>query len=124
MKAYEFSTTITSDGKLVIPESYTKDIPAGDSVRVIVLVNDKVMPRMPEEDAIAEPPTVAEIVEEIKQSPQNLANIHTASGLLAEHLANSPETPDPSFDVVEWNQQWDEIEGDMKNMEHRIKLCT
>ena len=116
MKAYEFSTTITSDGKLVIPESYTKDIPAGDSVRVIILVNDKITPIVSEEEEIAEPLTVAEIVEELKQSPQNLANIHTASGLLAEHLANSPETPDPSFDVVEWNQQWDEIEANMKKL--------
>lgn len=117
IKAYEFSATVTSDGKLVIPESYTKDIPVGDSVRVIILVNDKITSVVPEEEGIAEPLTLAEIIEEIKQSPQNLANIQAASGLLAEHLANSPETPDSSFDVAEWNQQWDEIEADMKKLE-------
>jgi len=31
--------------------------------------------------------------------------------------ADSPEIPDPSFDVAVWNQQWDQIEANMKRME-------
>ena len=37
MKAIEFSTQVTSDGKLIIPEPHIKNIPTGDPVRVIVL---------------------------------------------------------------------------------------
>ena len=58
-----------------------------------------------------------EIISEIKNTPQNPANIHPASGLLAKHLANSPGEPDPSFDVVAWNREWDEVEAKMKAMD-------
>ena len=54
-------------------------------------------------DELAEPLSLEleDIVKEIKTSAQNPANIQPASGLLADHLATSPEIPDPSFDVVE-----------------------
>jgi hypothetical protein len=58
-----------------------------------------------------------DVVEAIKRSSQNPANIQAGSGLLAEHLSHSPEMPDPSFDVATWNQQWDQIEAKMKRME-------
>jgi hypothetical protein len=61
--------------------------------------------------------TVEEIIKEIKSTPQNPANVQPASGLLAEHLADSCEIPDPSFDVVTWNREWDKIEAKMEMME-------
>ncbi len=39
MKAYEFSTKITPDGKLELPE-YLKNLPGSSEVRVIVLVEE------------------------------------------------------------------------------------
>lgn len=39
MKAYEFSTRITSDGKLELPE-YLKNLSGSSEVRVIVLVEE------------------------------------------------------------------------------------
>lgn len=117
MKAYEFSTRVTSDGKLVIPDAYTNNIPVGDTVRVIILVNEAQLLTDEEEDEVEELFSLEEIVDEIKQTPQNPANVHPASGLLAEHLANSPEMPDPSFDVAKWNREWDRVEAEMKVME-------
>ncbi len=134
MKAYEFSTSVTSDGRLAIPDAYTKDIPIGDSVRVIVLVDEQaaygaegtppshLTIRADEttgfiEGELDELPSLAEVMAEIKSSPQNPANIQPASGLLAEHLMNSPEVPDPLFDVTKWNREWDEVEAKMKAME-------
>jgi hypothetical protein len=117
MKAYEFSTSVTSDGKLVIPDTYVKGMPLGSSVRVIVLVNEKGLPIDNEQEELEELLSLEEVIMEIKSSPQNPANIQPASGLLAEHLTNSPELPDPSFDVVKWNREWDKIEAKMKRME-------
>ena len=39
MKAYEFSTNITPDGKLELPK-HLKNLPHGPKVRVIVLVEE------------------------------------------------------------------------------------
>ena len=116
MKAYEFSTKVTLDGKLIIPEPYSKDIPAGDSVRVIVLINEEIWSVPKETSELPASPALTKIIKEIKHSPQNPANIQAASGLLAEHLASSPETPDPLFDVAAWNRQWADIEAEMKRL--------
>jgi hypothetical protein len=37
MAAVTFSTQLTRNGEVVIPQAYTKDIPAGGTVRVILL---------------------------------------------------------------------------------------
>jgi hypothetical protein len=117
MRAYEFSSRVTSDGKLVIPDAYTNNIPVGDTVRVIILVNEAQLLADDERDEFEELFSLEEVVDEIKRTPQNPANVHPTSGLLAEHLANSPETPDPSFDVANWNREWDKVEAEMKAME-------
>ncbi|GEM_PF-2576180 len=57
------------------------------------------------------------IIREIKQTIQNPKTVHSAGGMLAEHLANSPEIPDPCFNVEEWNREWDRIETEMKRGE-------
>ncbi len=117
MKVYEFSTSVTSDSQLIIPKTYTKDIPIGNSVRVILLVSEENLSIENEQDEFDDAPSLEEVIWEIKNTPQNPANIQPASGLLAEHLANSPEMADPLFDVVEWNREWDKIEAKMKMME-------
>lgn len=117
MKAYEFSTIVTSDGKLLIPEPYTQNIPVGDSVRVIVLVHEETASAILVGVEIEPRLSLDEVVEEIKRSPQNPTNIQAGSGLLAQHLAHSPEIPDPAFDAATWNQQWDQIEAKMKRSE-------
>lgn len=60
---------------------------------------------------------VKNVIEEIKNSPQNPKNITPASGLLAAHIADSPEIYDPLSDVAEWNREWDEVEMKMKTEE-------
>jgi len=117
MKAYEFSTIVTADGKLLIPDPYAQDLQAGNSVRVIVLVQEAIAPATADGPQTEPTLSLDEVVEEIKGSVQNPANIQAGSGMLAQHLADSPECPDPSFDVATWNQQWDQIEAQMKRME-------
>jgi hypothetical protein len=53
MKAYEFSTKITSDGKLDLPEPL-KDLPSDSKIRVIILIE--------------ETPAVAEATEDDEES--------------------------------------------------------
>jgi hypothetical protein len=109
MKAFKFTTTVTLDRKLIIPEPYIRDIPAGDIVQVIILIGEETSSASSEEIKIPEAPTLEDIINEIKNSPQNPANVQAASGLLAEHLMNSPEIPEPSFDVAKWNREWDAV---------------
>jgi hypothetical protein len=117
MKAYEFTTVVTPDGKLVIPEPYAGDIPVGDPVRVILLIKEEALSVFSEGVSFSKIPALEKIVDEIRQSPQNPVNVQPASGLLAEHLATPSGSPDPSFDVNKWNQEWDEIEAEMKKLE-------
>jgi len=115
MKAYEFSTKITPDGKLVIPDVYAKNISIGDTVRVIVLVGESKSPVPEAQEAQDKLFSLEKVIADIKIIPPNSANIQPASGLLAEHLAKSPGEPDPSFDVVGWNKAWDKVEAEMED---------
>lgn len=40
MKAYEFNTKTSSDGKIDFPEDIQKKLPPSQKVRVIILIND------------------------------------------------------------------------------------
>ncbi len=57
-------------------------------------------------------PTPEEVVAEIKATPPNPANIHPATGSLAESLQNAPH--DPDFDLESWNREWAKVEAEMK----------
>jgi hypothetical protein len=114
MKAYEFSATVTPDGKLAIPDTYAQDMPIGDAVRVIVLVDETEAAKAETLDNFL---SLEKVIAEIRNTPSNPANIQPASGLLAEHLANSPGEPDPNFDVAAWNSAWDKIEAEMEAAE-------
>jgi antitoxin VapB len=57
------------------------------------------------------------VVREIKQTLQNPETVHSDSGLLAQHLSDSPEISDPCFNVEEWNREWDRIETKMERDE-------
>lgn len=114
MQAYEFSTKVGPGGKLVIPESYTKDLPVGDSVRVIILVNEFPVSLADESKNLS---LLEQIVTEIRATPQNPANVQSASDLLTKHLANAPHEFDPSFNVAAWNEEWDRLEEEMKTLE-------
>jgi hypothetical protein len=97
MQTYEFSTKIGPGGKLVILEVYTKHLPVGDSVRVIIVINE---PHATIADQSKGQNLLAQVVAEIRSTRQNPANLQHASGLLAEHLANAPHEVDPSFDTA------------------------
>jgi hypothetical protein len=58
-----------------------------------------------------------EVIAEIENTPQNPHYVKPASGLLAEHLLSSPYLPDPEFNVQQWNETWDKIELNMKQLE-------
>ena len=50
MRAYEFPTKVTSDGKLQLPDKLLRVLPADQVVRIIVLVREPASPE--EEEAI------------------------------------------------------------------------
>ena len=54
MKAYEFSTTITPDGKLELPK-YLQNLPKQPQVRVIVLVEESMDINLEEQDEVFDP---------------------------------------------------------------------
>ena len=58
--------------------------------------------------------TPEQVVANIQRLPKNPANIERATESLAEGLVNSPNESDPTFDVKNWNQQWDAFEANMK----------
>ena len=66
MKAYEFSTTIRSDGKLELPK-HLKDLPKQPQVRVIVLVEELLDSNLEEQDEVFDP-----------SSEQIASNLHRA----------------------------------------------
>ncbi len=41
MKAYEFNTKTSSDGKIDCPEDIRKKLPPSQEIRVIILINDE-----------------------------------------------------------------------------------
>ena len=62
-------------------------------------------------------PTPEEVVAKIQRLPKDSANIEAASESLTDGLKRSQAVPDPSFNVQEWNQQWDAFEARMKQEE-------
>ena len=60
-------------------------------------------------------PTLEEIVAQIKATPPNPQMIHPAQGSLADALASLPK--DPDFDLVTWQQQWEQFEAELKALD-------
>jgi len=114
MIAYEFATRVTVDGNLLIPAGYANQLPIGNSVRVIVLVNELALTRHRESNSSF---TLAEVIAEIQNTPQPLANITPAKEFTEADVENWLDNPDPSFDVKAWNREWDRVEADMKALE-------
>jgi hypothetical protein len=114
MVAYEFSTAVTGEHTLVIPEDYANTLPVGEPVRVILLVNRNGYQNGHPERTTIEPSSVEEIVAEIKRMPPNSANIKPAGGHLGEKLAHPVTESDPNFDLAEWTREWDRVEAEME----------
>lgn len=100
MVAYEFSTAVTLEHTLVIPEDYARTLPVGEPVRVILLVKENGYQNGHEQESAIEPSSLEELVAEIKRMPPNPANIKPASGLLGKHLVELEQEYDPTFDIV------------------------
>ena len=58
--------------------------------------------------------SVEEVVTRIQQLGPNPANITPASGLLGQHLVELMQESDPTFDLEQWQQEWDRIEAAME----------
>lgn len=114
MVAYEFSTAVTHDHTLVIPEDYARTLPVGEPVRVILLVKENGYQNGYQEESTGEPSSLEELVAEIKRMSPNPANIKPASGLLGKHLAELEQVYDPTFDIDGWLSEWDRVETEMK----------
>ena len=117
MKAYQFLSTITNEGQLIIPKQHIKNILPHQSVQVIVLVDEEISFADISQTDVTDPLSLESVITEIQNTPQNPANIQPASGLLATHLANSPQEANPTFDVDVWNEEWDRVEAKMEQLE-------
>lgn len=121
MYAYEFLTTVAEDGTLLIPKDYARQLSKGESVRVIVLVGerstgDPILNSSPDngDRNIDKANSFTALIAHIQRVPSQSANIHPASGLLGQHLANPVIEPDPAFDWKAWEQSWDRYEAEAK----------
>ncbi|HRW11117.1 MAG TPA: hypothetical protein P5121_38715 [Caldilineaceae bacterium] len=83
-------------------------------LRAFGTTHDWVPPFQPLSDDIS---TSEQVVAKIQSLPKDSANIEFAREPLIDGLNRSPATHDPSFDVQEWNRQWDEFETRMKQEE-------
>lgn len=114
MVAYEFSTAVTQDRTLVIPEDYARTLSIGESVRVILLVKENGYHNGHHEEPVGEISPLEELVAEIKRMPPNPANITPGTGQLGEKLKHPVTDPDPDFDLEAWTKEWDKIEAEME----------
>lgn len=114
MVAYEFSTAVTHERTLVIPDDYAKTLPVGEPVRVILLVKENGYQNGHQKETTVEPSSLEELVAEIKRMPPNPANITPGSGQLGEKLKHPVTDPDPDFDLEAWTKEWDEVEAKME----------
>lgn len=113
MVAYEFSTQLTDNGSVIIPKQYRQNLSKRTPVRIILLVEDKIANQTDTVEMVDEP-SVEEVVARIQQLGPNPANIKPASGLLGQHLAELIEESDPTFDLEQWQKEWDQIEAAME----------
>jgi hypothetical protein len=61
-------------------------------------------------------PTVEEVVAKIKATPPDPNAIRPAEGSLADALRSL--TPNPEFNLAEWERQWAAVEAEMKQITH------
>ena len=54
------------------------------------------------------------LVERIQNTPFNPDNISEPTKSWADYAAERNDLPDASFDASAWNEQWDEIEGQIE----------
>ena len=106
MAAVEISIQVTSDGDVVIPRTYTKGIPAGSAVRVLIRWEELAEPEQQNPNADEE--ALNSFVTRIKGHTLLSAYTPSAGKILAEDWANPIGEVDANFDIVEWNQAWDE----------------
>jgi hypothetical protein len=63
---------------------------------------------------LADELSVEAVVARIQKLGPNPANITPASGLLGQHLAELMQETDPTFDLAEWQREWEQIEAAME----------
>lgn len=117
MHAYEFSTTISETGQVIVPAQVADQLPEGAAVRVLILVDEVeagVNGHKEPVESLAFLPSLEELIAEIKRLPMKPANVRFGDGLLAWRLANPVTAPEPDFDEAAWNQEWARIEAEMK----------
>lgn len=114
MVAYEFSAAVTAERTLVIPEDFAKTLPVGESVRVILLVEENGYQNSHQSEAIIRFPLLEDLVAEIKQMSPEPLNITSGHGQLGEKLAHPVTEVDPQFDLSAWTKEWDAVEAEME----------
>lgn len=113
MVAYEFSTQVTDNGTLIVPEQYRRNLSSRMPVRIILLVEDEVV-LQPDTRTLVQESSIEDVVARIQYLGPNPANMTPASGLLGQHLFELMQESDPTFDLEQWQKEWDQIETAME----------
>ncbi len=114
MVAYEFLTQLTNTEAVLIPPEYARKLHKGAPVRVIILVDEVAQGGEATQDTPVDLISLEAIVAKIQRMGPNPNSITPASGLLAKHLRELPEAPEPPYDTEAWLQEWERFEAEMK----------
>lgn len=117
MLAFQFSTQVTADGDLAIPEQYLQSIPPGSTLQVVLLVDPPSPSVVQNTNLIDEALSLESYAAYLQRRPLPSALITPASSLLGTHLAQPLYAAEPNFDEAAWNRQWDQIETMMDEAE-------
>ena len=90
------------------------DLRKGAPLRVILLVDEQAQLEETAQEALADLPSLEDLVAEIRRMGPNPNNITLGEGNLAEKLAHPVTELDPTFDLEEWTREWDRVEAEMK----------
>lgn len=107
MAKVEIATTVTGNGDVIIPHAFTKDIPVGSIIRVVILWEEEREPGQPK----AGEESLTAFTARIQGRPLSPAYIPSVDKILIEDWANLPEEVEEGFDPDDWNRDWDELEA-------------
>ena len=113
MVAYEFSTQLTDNGSVIIPKQYRRNFNKRVPVRVILLVEEETSVPSDIQDLVNEP-SIEQVVARIQQLGANSTHITPASGLLGQHLSELMQESNPTFDLEQWQREWEQVEAAME----------
>lgn len=110
MQAIEFSTQITADKRLVIPATILPQVAVGTKVHVVIMF----------EAIVNLDVELLTLVQQIQANPTPIEMIKRPTETITqEELIQLLQADNPTFDVDEWNTEWDTHENETRQKTHK-----